>query len=218
MNSIKKIYLIWRKGRGESRIAIGVIERNSNDGVSFSYLPEGIKKAQKNGFIHYVGFPNLEEKYTTNVIETFGQRIVKSERNDLQDFYDFWKVDLSKKEDLYYMLAQTQGLLATDNFEFLADFYPTKELNFISEITGLSHNNIQSDILKVGDKLRYEREKDNKEDNEAVKLYKGETYIGRIKLIHSKVVFHSSHSLEITVRHIEKNGTIKRAFIEIKSV
>ncbi len=168
----KNIYLIWRKGSGERRIPIGVLKKNATEGIQFQYLAKGVEEASNFGFQYFTSFPDVTKNYTENVLETFGQRIVKSERNDLSDFYEFWKVDESRKSDLFYMLAQTEGLLATDNFEFLADFHPVSELSFISEISGLSHTNISSKLLTVNDKLRFEREENNDFDKYAVKLSK----------------------------------------------
>jgi hypothetical protein len=83
-----------------------------------------------------------------------------------------------------YLLAHTQGLVPTDNFEFLADFYLTKNLKFVSEIAGLT--------------------------------YSSKICLGHIKKIHSKVFYDKrADNLKITVKSIDKNGVVKRAFIEI---
>lgn len=216
MSSFGNIYLIWRSGRGERRIPVGVIKKSATEGVRFSYLDKGVKEAKVKGFEFYTGFPDVTKEYSENVLEIFGQRIVKSERNDLSDFYDFWKVDNTKKGDLFYMLAQTQGLLPTDNFEFLADFHPIAGTCFISEISGLSYKQIPSDSLKVGDELRFERESSNEHDKYAVLLFKDDLELGYIKKYHSKVIFNTKHTPTIKVHHIEKNGVLKRVFIAIE--
>lgn len=216
MSTIGNIYLIWRQGRGERRIPIGVLKQSATEGVRFSYLSKGVEEAKKNGFQFYTGFPDVNKEYAENVLEIFGQRIVKSERNDLSDFYDFWKVDTSKTGYLYYMLAQTQGLLPTDNFEFLADFHPISGTSFISEISGLSHKQIPSNSLKVGDVLSFERESSNEHDKYAVLLFKDDLELGYIKKYHSKVVFDTKYTPTIKVHHIEKNGVLKRVFIAIE--
>lgn len=189
MSRIGNIFLIWRKGPGSRRIPVGVIKRNSIDGTRFEYLQKSIKEAEKQGFIPYTGFPDITRTYTKNVLEILSQRIVKSERNDLSAFFEFWRIDTSKRKDQYYMLAHTQGILPTDNFEFLADFNPKKGLTFVTEIAGLTKSKISSDNLSVGDILDYELEKDNPHDSYAVKLFKKDLYLGYVKLIHSKV-FH----------------------------
>ncbi len=216
MSSIGNIYLIWRKGKGDRRIPIGVLKNSATEGVRFYYLQNGVEEAKKHGFQSYTSFPILNKVYTENVLTIFGQRIVKSERNDLADFYDFWKVDRSKIGDLYYMLAQTQGLLPTDNFEFLADFHPVAGSCFISEISGLSHNSVPADSLSVGDVLRFERESGNEHDDYAVKLFKDELFLGYIKKYHSKVVFDTKNTPTIKVHHLERNGILKRVFLSIQ--
>jgi len=215
MNRIGNIFLIWRKGPGGRRIPIGRIKRNSSEGVKFVYIKENVEEAKKYGFTPYTGFPDLKKEYDKNVLEILSQRLMKSERNDLTEFYNFWRVDETKKLDTYYMLAQTQGLIPIDNFEFLADFNPQKGLEFVSEIAGLTKTNISPDVLKVGDILNYELEKNNQYDNSAVKLYKGDIFLGYVKKIHSRVFYKTNTTFKVRVHHIEKNGIIKRAFILI---
>lgn len=216
MKSIKKIYLTWRKGRGCSRIPVGVITKNSNDGVLFSYIESGVKQALKNGFKPYIDFPILEKTYTENVVENFGQRLVKSERSDVQKYYDFWEVDPLYKDDKFYMLAHTQGLLATDYFEFIAEYYPVKGLKFVSEICGFSERKIGANTLQVGDDLRWELEPNNEYDKFAVKLFKNGLLIGYVKTIHNRVFYENrAGNLLVKVKSIDQNGHINRVFISI---
>lgn len=215
MKAIGNIFLTWRKGRGSKRIAIGVIKNNLTDGVRFNYISENVAEAKKLGFVNYEGFPEIDKVYSENVLEKFGQRLIQSDRNDLRGFYDFWGVDVKHKNNKYYMLAHTQGLLPTDNFEFLADFNPIKGLTFISEITNLKNAQIPSDIIKIGDILIYKLEKDNEYDSFAVKLFKNDYYLGHVKLIHNKVFHKSKYPLNVIVHSIEKNGVLNKVFIKI---
>ncbi|POY40030.1 hypothetical protein C3L50_09435 [Flavobacterium alvei] len=214
MKAIGNIHLIWRPGKGSRRISVGTIKKSASEGIRFQYNPKGVEEAKKLGFIHYEGFPDTEKIYTENVIEIFGQRLMRSERPDLQDFYEFWNIDLNKKEDKFYMLAFTQGLLPTDNFEFLANFNPVDDLSFVTEITNLSEAQITSDKVFIGDILRYELEPNNQYDNKAVKVFKGELYLGHIKLIHCKVFHKTSKQFNLIVQGVEKNGVLKRIFVK----
>ena len=216
MSKIGNIFLVWRKGPGARRIPVGEIKRNFSQGTRFEYIQSNIKKAKELGFIPYTGFPELNKKYSENVIEIFSQRLSKSERYDLSEFYDFWRVDVKRIEDPYYMLSQTQGLLPIDNFEFLTDFNPIKGLNFVTEIAGLSKFKIDSKVLSIGDVLSYQLEPDNNFDNNAVNVYKNDTLLGYVKLIHSRVFYKTKSKIQIRTHHIEKNGILKRVFIEIK--
>jgi hypothetical protein len=216
MKTIGNIYLSWRKGKGERRIIIGVIRRNVTEGTRFEYIKKGVEEAKKLGFSIYEGFPDTSKVYTENVIEIFGQRLMRSERNDIKDFYDFWSINEDCKKDDYYMLAYTQGILPTDNYEFLADFNPTKSLAFVTELAGLSKTKLPSETLFNGDVLRYEKETPkNKYDKYAVKVFKGNLFLGYIKTIHNRVFYRSNKSFKIKVRHIEKNGILNRVFLHI---
>lgn len=217
MKAIGTIYLAWRKGKGSRRKLVGVIKKNASDGVRFRYLPEGIMEAEKEGFTPYIDFPDINKEYKENVLEIFGQRLIKSERTDQQKYLDFWDIDPQYKDDKYYLLAYTQGMQSNDNFEFLADFHPVRGLSFVSEICGLSHLKHAPGCISVGEKLSWQLEKDNKFDTNAVKLFKGEKFIGYVKLIHSKVFHHKNNKfpLQVRVKSVDQNGSINRVFIEI---
>ncbi len=213
---IGHIFLAWRKGQGSRRTVIGVIRRNSTEGVRFSYDVKAVEEAQKDGFSIYTDFPDVNKEYAENVLDVFGQRLNKSEREDIQKYYDFWEVEPDCKDDKYYLLAHTQGLLATDNFEFLADYSPVADLRFVSELCGLSKLQLPSDTLTEGEELRWEREPNNEYDPSAVKVYKRDIFVGYVKKVHSKVFFkNGSRRLKIKVKSITKNGHINRVFLKI---
>lgn len=217
MKAIGTIYLAWRQGKGSRRKLVGVIKKNASEGVRFRYILETVKEAEKEGFTPYIDFPDVNKEYKENVLEIFGQRLIKSERTDQQKYLDFWDIDTKFKDDKYYLLAYTQGMLSNDNFEFLADFHPVRGLSFVSEICGLSHLKHEPGTLSVDDKLSWQLEKDNKFDTNAVKLFKGEKFIGYVKLIHSRVFHHKNNKfpLQVRVKSVDQNGSINRVFIEI---
>ena len=215
MKAIGKIYLAWRKGRGSRRTIVGVIHKSATGGVRFHYLKDGVLKAMEDGFSPYIDFPEIEKTYTENVLEIFGQRLIKTERSDIQRYLDFWDIDSKYKEDKFYLLAYTQGMLSNDNFEFLADFHPIKGLKFVSEICGLSHRKLSSGSLAVGERLFYELENRNPNDKFAVKVKRDKQVLGYVKMVHSKVFHKTRFPLKIKVKSIDQNGLINRVFIEI---
>ncbi len=216
MKAIGNIYLSWRKGKGSRRNIVGVIKQNITDGVRFNYIEKGVIEAEKHGFTSYTDFPDLKKVYKKNVLDIFGQRLTKSERSDIQNYYDFWEINSSYKDNKYYLLAHTQGLLATDNFEFLADYNPITGLKFISEICSLSKRELSSTLLEVGDYLEWKKETNNSHDSEAILVFKGNTEIGYVKKIHNRVFSKKGgENLKIRVKSIEKNGVISRVFVVI---
>lgn len=216
MKSISNIYLAWRKGKGFRRHVVGILRRNATDGIRFEYLSENVSNALKDGFVPYVDFPDLTKTYTQNVIDIFGQRIVQSERGDIQKYYDFWELNKNYIEDKFYMLAYTQGMLSTDNFEFLAEFFPRLDLCFVSEICGLTHQNHPSNTVEIGDELSWIKESTNPYDKFAVKVYKESTIIGYIKVVHNRVFYKNlKGKLRIVVKGIDQNGSINRIFVRI---
>lgn len=213
---IANIYLAWRRGAGSRRVIIGKIKRTAHD-LSFSYYQKGLELARAQGLEgSYTDFPETDSIYKTNVLEIFGQRLNKSEREDISKYYDYWEINPSYKDDKYYLLAHTQGLLPTDNFEFLADYNPVRGLSFISELCGLTHLKLLKDTISEGDILTWKREPTNEQDKYAVKVYKGSTFVGYVKRVHSRVFYKKLRGeLKITVKSVNKNGHINRAFITI---
>lgn len=219
MKEIGHIYLSWREGQGKRRHIVGVLKRNATQGVRFTYITKGVEDAKKDGFSPYTEFPELEKEYITNVIDVFGQRIMKSERSDISDFYKFWEIDTKYKDDKYYLLAHTQGLNPTDNFEFLADYNPVKQLRFLTDLASLSKLKLPAGTVKSGDILTYKLEEGNAYDNKAVKVLKGGQEVGYIKKIHSRV-FHKlqAKTLTLTVKAVEENGVVKRVFVKVSGI
>ena len=217
MKSVSKIYLSWRKGKGYRRHVVGVLKKNATEGVRFEYIKANIAKAQEDGFAPYVDFPDINKVYSENVIDIFGQRLMKAERSDTQKYYEFWELDKKYIDDKFYLLAYTQGLLSTDNFEFLAEFYPKKELCFVSEISSLTKTKLPPDTVKEGDELIWQKESDNKFDEFAVRVYKENIFIGYVKIIHNRVFDYKQmkNKLRITVKSVDQNGLTNRIFIRI---
>lgn len=218
MKEIGHIYLSWREGLGKRRHIVGVLKKNATQGVRFEYLPKGVEAAEKDGFSPYTEFPDLGKIYNGNVLDFFSQRLIKSERSDISDFFDFWEIDSKYKDDKYYLLAHTQGLNPADNFEFLADYNPNSSLRFLTDIAGLSKQSLPADFIKAGDILSYYLEENNEFDNKAVKVFKGNLEVGYIKKIHSRV-FHKykGNKLSLLVKAVEQNGIIKRVFVKVCS-
>lgn len=215
-DGIGHIFLAWRKGPGYARIIIGVIKRNATKGITFRYIKEGLEKAKKDGFVIYPDFQDENKVYSEHILDIFGQRLNKSEREDIYKYYSYWEIDSSKKDDKYYLLAHTQGMLPTDNFELLADYLPVRGLSFTSELCGLTHLSLPANTVEEGDILRWERDSSNEYDKYAIKVFKGNIFVGHIKRIHSRVFYKKrGDKLKITVKSINRNGHLNRAFIKI---
>ena len=103
----------------------------------FSYIKKNIQLAIQDGFSPYTEFSDVAKTYSDNVLDIFGQRLMKSERADIQSFYDFWEIKPEFKADKYYLLAHTQGMVTTDNFEFLADYKVRKDLSFVTDLANV---------------------------------------------------------------------------------
>lgn len=217
MHSFGYLYLSWRKGSGSSRHIVGVIKISSSKKIRFSYIQHGVEAAKLEGFLPYTEFSDLDKEYTENVLEVFAQRLVKSERADINNFLGFWEISPEKQGDKLALLAYTQAWLPTDTFEILAEFNPSKLLCFVTDLAGLSKTLIPSDQISVGDYLSYKLAP-LEQDKYAVQIYKGDLLLGYIKKIHNRVFYKKGkEKLTIKVKAIEKNGIIKRLFLKVSS-
>ncbi len=216
MKEFDKIYLSWRKGRGCARHIVGTLAQSEDKRYTFSYDQLAIQKARIDGFTPYTEFPDITKLYNGNVLDIFAQRLIKSERPDIQPFYDFWEIEPHFKDDKFYLLGHTQGLQPTDNFEFLADYNVVDGLHFLTELAGLSTYQLPAGILKEGDILRFELDTNNEYDIEAVTVFKDEIEVGHIKRIHCRI-FHKpgAQDLKLIIKSVDKNGIIKKAFIKV---
>ena len=86
----------------------------------------------------------------------------------------------------------------------------------MTELASTSHQKLPAHLLQAGDELRIEKEPKNEHDAEAIKVYKGDDFLGYIKKVHCKV-FHQplAEHLGLTVKAVEKNGTVKKAFLKV---
>lgn len=216
MTEFDKIHLVWRKGLGERRHAVGILQKLPNGNHVFNYSPNAGQLQEKEGFTPYTEFQELKKEYNGNVAEIFGQRLMKTDRPDVASFFKFWEVDPDKAQDKFYLLGKTQGLVPTDNFEFLAEYKLTPDTHFLTELAGLSKNKLEKGRALIGDILRFELENDNSFDRYAVKVFKEDLFIGYIKKYHNKI-FHEpgAEILKLTIKALDQNGTIKRIFIKV---
>ncbi len=116
MQEFDKIFIVWRKGTGGRRTAVGELVKTPEGRHIFKYFPKAIELQTKEGFTPYTEFQDLTKEYNGNVAEIFAQRLTKSDRPDIETFYKFWEVDGDKANDKFYLLGKTQGLVPTDNF------------------------------------------------------------------------------------------------------
>ncbi len=210
------IYVSWRAGQGKVRQIVGVLHKHADGKFTFTYDKQGVEEARKDGFSPYTEFSNVDLTYNGNVLDIFAQRLMKSERSDIQSFYDFWEIETQRQHDKYYLLAHTQGLLPTDNFEFLADYNPVEGLHFLTDLANLSNLHLPAGTVVAGDEVTYKRESQNKLDSKAVKVFKGEKEIGFIKKIHCHLFYKpGAENLKLTVKAVDQNGSIKRIFLKV---
>ena len=212
---VRKIFIAWKKSEGARRYIIAKIKRNVSEGVTFDYCGDGFEKARKDGLEYFFGFQNVSGLTPLQVEQLLAQRVISKDRSGRESFLSFWEAE--NVEDAFDVLALTQGKLPTDNFEFLAKYFPKPGLHFVTDLAGISHLALDRDSVEAGDVLTYKREPKNEYDRNAVAIYKGILKIGYIKQIHNQVFLHSTfRKPHLTVKAVDKNGKIKQIFVSVK--
>ncbi len=212
----QNIYLSWRKKPNETRLIVGKINRNEiGNGIVFAYTEE-LEQAQKEGFSYVMGLKEVKRLSPIEIENQLSYRIVSKSKANRNEILRFWEAE--NREDIFDLLALTQGRSPTDSFEFLADFSESteKHFKFVTDVASLSHLNIPSNFVKEGDILSYKHEKDNQTDKNAIALYKDESKVGYIKRIHNRL-FVSKKDLNLTVKSITANGVIKAMYVTVES-
>ena len=210
---VREIFISWRKGKGSRRNLIGVLKRTASNGITFRYLKEGVEKAKQEGFREYPGFPiDYTKDYQEGDLDIFSLRLIPFERKDNPQLLKFWEAnDVSDK---FNLLALTQGLMPTDNFEFLGLFNPTREFRFVTDLAGLSHLALEKGSVEVGDVLTYEKEGNTLAyKNIAIRVFKRDQQVGYIKNIHNNVFIMAKGEIKLSVKALEQNGVIKNIFV-----
>lgn len=211
---VREIHLSWRKGRGSRRKIVGVLKRTSVNGITFKYLENGSESAKAEGFEGYPGFPlDYNKTYFEDDLDIFSLRLIPFDRKDNKYLLQFWEA--SDIKDKFELLALTQGILPTDNFEFLGLFYFEKKFKFVTDLAGLSHLSLEKNSVQTGDILNYKIEMSkNAYLDKAVKVYKHDKHIGYIKNIHNNIFVKSKpDAIKLIVKEIEQNGFIKNIFV-----
>ena len=215
MKEFDYIYVSWRRGQGHSRFVIGVLKKHQDGTFTFSYDNVVVAHAQKEGFAPYTEFPSLQSTYNGSVLDVFAQRLMKSERSDVQAFYELWEIDPVYKTDKFYLLVIRKDCCLPIILKFLADYIPSPGLHFLTDVAHLTELQLPANTVKVSDILTYKLDNNNVHDQHAVKLYKGDQEVGSVKQIHCRL-FHKVEEgkLRLTVKAVDQMATIQTDFPE----
>jgi hypothetical protein len=211
---IKKIYISWRKKPGERRFLVALLQRSNGGNISFKYLDD-FDKAKEQGLNNIIGFGKDAERLTSEQLYIIIRlRLVSKDKEDKYEFLQFWEA--ADVTDEFTLLALTQGKSPSDNLEFLGDYsrLEAKKINFVTDLSGLSHNTLAPNIIKEGDILTYKHEESNGFDTNAIAVYKENNKVGYIKKVHN-LLFRQHTDLQIKVKTVYANGIIKQIFVKV---
>lgn len=210
---VRVIHIAWREKIGKRRYIVAKVKRNAH-GIAFKPFTDAMNRAKEAGLDYLAGFHDLSKVTNQDVSQLLSHRVISKDRPDRKSFLDFWEA--SGTEDIFDILALTQGKSPTDNFEFLAEFYPKRGTKFVTDLAGLSHKKIEKGILNEGDILTFKKEKDNPKDKYAIAIYKGNLKIGYVKQIHNHFFHCLKHHVKLSVKALDQNGYVRQVFMLVE--
>jgi hypothetical protein len=216
---VQRIYLSWRTGDGASRRIVGEFWR-TDDRVDFKYLlnHKDIFDAVGEGFLGYPDLPFSAATYR-NVLPIIARRLVDSDRSDRVKYLEQWNANDQGIDD-FDRLALTQAWLTNDRFEFLGEFKPRDGLDFVTDLAGQSHLQLQPGVAQPAEALRFEVEVKPEFEYPVVHVLNSNgTCLGRIKQVHNRLFSHpdiARFDVSLKLKDAEQNGVLKKLFVEVK--
>ena len=165
----ERLLLTWQDPISRSRYVVGQVTRD-NGGYRFCYLPgDDLDVAKSKGFKGYPAFPHFDKVYRLGVMESFMTRLPPRSREDFGKFLDYWYIDNSLRDSIsnFALLGYTGAALPRDGFRFIPVFPPSAHLEFIAEVAG---HRYQEGACKIGEKVRFASEPDNRHDLQAIRV------------------------------------------------
>jgi hypothetical protein len=165
------LWLIWQNIETRQRYHVGNLT-SLNGKYTFSYVLSGKRRtlleAIENGYQPHLAFRNIQKTYVSDrLFDAFSRRLPDKRRPDFNEV--LLTLGLSKEYSEMDLLRATGGRLGTDPYEFVApiiinngyfDFYIAGWRYYEGE------NTLQE--LKLGEKVEFELDLGNPEDNRAV--------------------------------------------------
>ncbi|MFH1714789.1 MAG: HIRAN domain-containing protein [Elusimicrobiota bacterium] len=212
------LFLVWKDPKGRSLRVIAKLERD-NGGARLTYLvdTDDFKLAQKNGFMCYPAFPDINRTYTINVLEVFSKRIPPRQREDYNEFLAEIRLPANAGVSDFALLGYSEVRLPSDGYAIINPFDEVdSDCEFLSEIAGLRYydkaiNLLKNQQIKKGVSVAIMPDDDNQYDNNAVKvLFKDQT-IGYVNRIQAKTIRRWLSTGKKVLAEVEKiNGSEDR--------
>ncbi|MEL6760942.1 MAG: HIRAN domain-containing protein [Myxococcota bacterium] len=188
MSNYGDLYVMWREPKSNRRHVIGQLGRDS-EGFSFAYSRTGVEEAAPRGFYPLPEFPGIDQAYTArHLFSTFAQRVPSPRRPDFKQLIESWLV--SNPDDPLEILANSGGLLATDQLELAAVRPNDDRLDepLICRLAGAGHYADEFGKLQIGDSLQLARDIRNENDPSAVRVLRQDAQVGWVPKQYSKLI------------------------------
>lgn len=168
-----ELWLIWQNTETRQRYHVGTLTY-MNGLYTFYYENNDnrrkLREALENGYQQHLAFPDVNKTYTSHkLFGPFARRTPDPRRPDYVEVLH--ELGLTENCTDMDVLLATGGLLATDDYEFVAPIQIDEtEFYFEFYLAGWRHYVDESEInhLTEGDKIHFLLEPDNDKDSKAV--------------------------------------------------
>jgi hypothetical protein len=167
------LWLIWQNTETRQRYHIGNLS-SLNGEYTFTYELSGKRRtlleAMENGYRPHLAFRNIHKVYKSNrLFDAFARRLPDRRRPDFNDLLQ--TLGLTNDYTEMDLLRATGGRLATDPYEFVSPIYRYDDhFDFDFYVAGWQYYEGENALqeLKAGEKVKFELDLENPEDNKAV--------------------------------------------------
>lgn len=191
----ERLLLVWQPldpAKDRTRRIVGELVREQGK-VTLRYLSryDDFGEALKMGFTCFPAFSKTEKDYTEGVLETFVLRLPPRSRTDFKNFLESIRIPFDAQVSDFALLGYSEARLPGDGFSIVNPFDDCPSpCEFLSEIAGFRHYKESEARYEIGTELRFEREKDNPFDANAIAVIANDKKIGYVNRVQVQAVSH----------------------------
>lgn len=207
------LYLIWKSATTRRQYIVGQLTKNGQ--YEFQYTEE-IDKALEAGFVPLVAFPELKKTYyNKELFPVFSSRLPDRKRKDISAILKKYSLD---EYDAYLLLKRSGAKLPIDNLQFVDPVLdldsPFRRHFYIAgprHYLGCEGEYCEkAPEVTEGDEVFLEKEPNNTEDENAIKIYSLEReFLGYVPRYYSKAftkIINEGRIFNARISSVNKKG------------
>lgn len=219
----KRLLLVWQpldSDKVRTRRIVGELI-NENGNVILRYLrnTRDFVEALDAGFRCFPAFPKTDRDYPEGVLETFILRLPPRSRLDFKNFLESIRIPFGAQISDFALLGYSEARLPGDGFSIVNPFDDTPvPCEFISEIAGFRYYMDSVVAHEIDTALRFEPEKDNPVDPNAIAVIANDNKIGYVNRVQLQAVSHwlSHNKVNAFIERINGRPGLPRVYMFVE--